>query len=126
MFTVPVVAIFTKFDGQTIKEYTDLSDMENIDKWDKARENAQKAFETVYLPKVLGTKYPPKGYVLLEGRIPKKCLHRDNSLADMDLEENNCPELAEKTADSVTDVKLRQLFVSTQMNNLDLSAKFAL
>ena len=70
MFTVPVVAIFTKFDGQTIKEYTDLSDMENIDKWDKARENAQKAFETVYLPKVLGTKYPPKGYVLLEGRIP--------------------------------------------------------
>lgn len=74
MFTVPLVAIFTKFDGQTIKEYTDLSDMgsEITDKWDKAREKAEKAFETVYLPKVLDTKHPPKAYVLLEGRIPQE------------------------------------------------------
>lgn len=53
-------------------------------------------------------------------------LHRDNSLTDMDLVENNCPELSEKTADAVTHDTLRQLFVSTQMNNIDLFAKFAL
>ena len=61
------MVIFTKFDGQIIKEYTDLSDMENTDIWDRARENAKKTFQTVYLPKVFGTKYPPKAYVHLEG-----------------------------------------------------------
>ena len=44
----------------------------------------------------------------------------------MDVTENNCPELTEKTADAVTDVSMHQLFVSTQTNNLDLCAKSAL
>ena len=65
---VPLVVVFTKFDGQIIKEYTDLSYMEITDKWEKAKESAENAFQTVYLPKVMGTKYPPKEYVKLEGR----------------------------------------------------------
>jgi hypothetical protein len=44
----------------------------------------------------------------------------------MDLPEKNCPELAEKTADAVTDASMHQLFVSTQTNNLDLCVKSAL
>ena len=63
--TVPLVVIFTKFDGQIIQESTQLNDAE--DKWDKARENADKTFQGVYLPKVLSTRYPPKAYVRLEG-----------------------------------------------------------
>ena len=80
IFTVPLVVIFTKFDGQIIKEYTDLNDMENPDKWDEARENAERTFQTVYLPRVMDTKYPPKAYLQLEGRHGEYSLHKDNSL----------------------------------------------
>ena len=65
--TVPLVVIFTKFDGQIIQESGKLDDMDDADKWDKARENAETTFQTVYLPKVFGTNYPPKAYVCLEG-----------------------------------------------------------
>ncbi len=34
--------------------------------------------------------------------------------------ENNCPELTERTADAIDDNILHDLFVSTQMNNLNL------
>ena len=37
--------------------------------------------------------------------------------------ENDCPELIEKTADVIDDASLQKLFVSTQMNNLDLCGK---
>ncbi|KAF8644271.1 hypothetical protein AX14_009443, partial [Amanita brunnescens Koide BX004] len=44
----------------------------------------------------------------------------------MDVLDMNCPELAERTADAITDESLHQLFVSTQMNNLDICTEFAL
>ena len=47
-------------------------------------------------------------------------------LIDMDIAENNCPELTEKTADAIDDIVLKELFISTQRNNLDLSIKSAL
>ena len=47
----------------------------------------------------------------------------DSTLTDMDLPGNDCPELTEKTADAIDDDSLRELFVSTQMNNLDLCGK---
>ena len=40
--------------------------------------------------------------------------------------EINCPELPEKTADAIDDASLHDLFVSSQMNNLDLCVKSAL
>jgi hypothetical protein len=68
--TVPLVVVFTKFDGQIIQESGKLGDMEdNTVKWDKARENAEITFQRVYLPKVFGTNYPPKAYVCLEGEL---------------------------------------------------------
>ncbi|KAF8345415.1 hypothetical protein F5887DRAFT_1282650 [Amanita rubescens] len=109
---VPLVTIFTKFDGQIIAEYVKLNDMESAqDKWEKARENAENTFQTIYLPKILDSKCPPKAHVRLQ---------------DMDIPENNCPELTEKTADAIDDDILHDLFVSTQMNNLDLCIKSAL
>ena len=36
---------------------------------------------------------------------------------------NDCPELSERTADAIDDASLRELIVSTQMNNLDLFGK---
>ena len=44
----------------------------------------------------------------------------------MDLPKNDCAELTQKTADAIDDDSIHQLFVSTQMNNLDLSVKSAL
>ena len=41
----------------------------------------------------------------------------------MDIPENDCPELTEKTADAIDDASLRELFVSTQMNNLEICGK---
>ena len=38
----------------------------------------------------------------------------------------NCTELTEKTADAIDDDSIHQLFVSTQMNNLNLCVKSAL
>jgi len=106
---VPLVAVFTKFDAQIIQECGKLDDTE--DKWDKARKNAEIAFQNVYLPKVFDTKYPPKGYVCLE---------------DMDIVENDCPELTEQTANAIDEVSIQELFVSTQRNNLDLCVQFGL
>ena len=37
--------------------------------------------------------------------------------------ENDCPELSAKTADAIDDASLQELFISTQMNNLELCGK---
>ena len=47
-------------------------------------------------------------------------------LLDMDIPENDCPELSEKTADAIDDPSLQELFVSAQMNNLDLCVRYGL
>ena len=44
----------------------------------------------------------------------------------MDLEENDCPELTQKTASAINDTTIHDLFVSTQMNHLDLCVKSAI
>ena len=64
-----MVVVFTKFDGQIIQESGELDnlDMDDVVKWERARENAEITFHSVYLPKVLDTIYPPKAYVCLGG-----------------------------------------------------------
>jgi hypothetical protein len=44
-----------------------LTDANDENKWERAREIAENTFQKVYLPKVLEAKYPPKAYVRLEG-----------------------------------------------------------
>jgi hypothetical protein len=61
------VVIFTKFDGQIASEFVNLTDANDEDKWERARELAEITFQKVYLPKLLDTKHPPKAYVQLEG-----------------------------------------------------------
>ena len=67
-FTVPLVVVFTKFDGQMASEFVNLTDTKDDDKWERATELAEINFQKVYLPKVLDAKYPPKAYVRLEGK----------------------------------------------------------
>ena len=61
------MAIFTKFDAQIIKEYVKLNMEDDGDKWYKAKENAERTFQNIYLPKVVNTEHPPRTYVHLEG-----------------------------------------------------------
>ena len=61
------MVIFTKFDGQIASEFVNLTDANDEDKWERAREIAEITFQKVYLPKLLDTKHPPKAYVQLEG-----------------------------------------------------------
>ena len=44
----------------------------------------------------------------------------------MNEQEKNCPELTQETANAIDESSLYELFVSTQMNNLDLCVKSAL
>jgi hypothetical protein len=44
----------------------------------------------------------------------------------MNDKDKNCPELTQETANAIDNSILHDLFVSTQMNNLDLCAKCAL
>ena len=44
----------------------------------------------------------------------------------MNKEENQCPELSEKTMDILDNDVLVDLFVSTQQNNLDLCIKMSI
>ncbi|KAF8632845.1 hypothetical protein AX15_001651, partial [Amanita polypyramis BW_CC] len=109
---VPLVAVFTKFDGQIIQEYGKLLDMQDEGaKWDMAKNNAEKNFQELYLPLVWNSKHPPRTYVRLQ---------------DMDLPESNCSQLTEKTAEAIDIASLQQLFTSLQMNNLNLCIRSAL
>jgi len=60
---------------------------------------------------IMNTKSAPKAYVKLE---------------HMNEEDVNCPQLTEKTAGAIDIASLRQLFTSTQMNNLKLCIRDAL
>ncbi|KAF8345406.1 hypothetical protein F5887DRAFT_1192035, partial [Amanita rubescens] len=109
---VPLVNAFTKFDALVIQEYAKLNDeQDGSDRWAKAEEKADTVFQETYLSKVLNVQFPPKAYVHLQ---------------DMDTPEMDCSELTEKTADAIDDTSLYELFVSTQMNNLNLCVKSAL
>ena len=120
------MVVFTKFDGQIIQESGKLDYMDDAVKWDKARENAEITFQRVYLPKVYETNYPPKGMCAwVVGIITIATIQRDvdNTSTDMDMPGNDCPELTENTADAIDNASLRELFISTQMNNLVLCGK---
>ena len=66
--TVPLVVIFTKFDARIALESQNLAHyLDDADRWNAARANAEITLERVYLPKVFDTNHPPKAYVCLEG-----------------------------------------------------------
>jgi hypothetical protein len=66
---VPLVAVFTKFDGLVVNEYCELHDVQSEHgKWEKARANAEKTFQKHYLHQIMTVQKPPKAFVKLEGK----------------------------------------------------------
>ncbi|KAF7343604.1 GTP-binding protein [Mycena sanguinolenta] len=109
---VPLIVIFTKFDGLVTKAFQQLrAEGKNIRTANAGKlELAQRMLTTHYRDQLNHVAFKPSAYVQLD---------------DMRLEHNNCIELINETAKTITDDALHLLFVSVQRNNIDLCISWA-
>ena len=127
LITVPIVVVFTKFDALVTKCWGELGEARmQPDANDIAAQKAKTRFKADYLPLVMNTEYSPKTHVLLGGMFTLASKALLIIVLGMDKEENKCPELSVITASALDNTVLQNLFVSTQMNNLDLCTKYAI
>ncbi|KAG2124778.1 hypothetical protein BD769DRAFT_1576285, partial [Suillus cothurnatus] len=114
--SIPVIVLFTKFDALYDGAYRQLkSDGASIE---EAAERAPKRAEELF---VIGSQlkflYNPKDI----GRPPKCHV----CLPNMDKDDADCGPLMERTAATLGNEVVEQLFVSTQQINLELCMKYA-
>ncbi|KAJ7135732.1 hypothetical protein C8R44DRAFT_608928 [Mycena epipterygia] len=109
---VPVVAIFTKFDGLVTKAFNDLrrSGTDRPRANQKKAELAHQRLNTHFLDPLRSMKSPPSDHVQLD---------------DMRKDGSTCVKLIEKTANVLNDETLKLLFVSVQQNNIDVCTLYA-
>ncbi|KAJ7241763.1 hypothetical protein C8J57DRAFT_72763 [Mycena rebaudengoi] len=109
---VPVIAIFTMFDGLITEAFTQLKGggLNRKEAKDGQIKQAQEMLTTKFVKPLMSTSYPPTDHVQLD---------------DMRVEANNCNELIETTANALSDDTLQLLFVSVQQNNINLSIHYA-
>ncbi|KAF7333927.1 GTP-binding protein [Mycena sanguinolenta] len=107
LFPVPVIAIFTKFDGLIKETFNELRGRgKNIsDAKNGAPHQAQAMLTSNFIGPLNITKFRPSDFVRLD---------------DMRMEQSDCIDLINKTAHALSDDTLRLLFVSVQQNNIDL------
>ncbi|KAG8938179.1 hypothetical protein FRC03_007540 [Tulasnella sp. 419] len=110
---VPVIVLFTKWDGQVVHAFSDLKQQgrEPLDASREAPHHAMGIFEKYYLPAITNVSHPPADYVLL---------------GNMNKEEASCSELAERTANAMSNGILSKLFISVQETNIQISMKNAI
>ena len=69
LVSVPLVAVFTKFDGLVVREYSELVHVEHKQaKLEEARAKAEKTFQVHYLDQIMRVENPPRAVVKLEGK----------------------------------------------------------
>ncbi|KAG1894749.1 uncharacterized protein F5891DRAFT_1194905 [Suillus fuscotomentosus] len=112
--SVPVIVVFTKFDALYDVAYSQLRREGKSLK--DTRELAQKRAEETFpdgpqLKFLKGVRWPPKGHVCLPN------MNEDNA---------DCGALIERTAGTLNDEMLEQLFVSTQQTNLEICMRYAI
>ncbi|KAF7343597.1 GTP-binding protein [Mycena sanguinolenta] len=120
---VPLIVIFTKFDGLVTKAFQQLrAEGKKIPTANAGKvELAQRMLTMNYRVPLNGVAFKPSAYVQLDGGSAF-----DISpillivLPDMRQEHSNCVELINETAKTLTDDALLLLFVSVQRNNIDL------
>ena len=126
---VPLIVIFTKFDGLVTKAFQHLrADGKNIRTANAGKaELAQRMLATNYRDPLDNVTFKPSAYVQLDGgSAPNISLILLIVLVDMRQEHSSCTELINQTANTLTDDALLLLFVSVQRNNLDLCVRLAL
>ncbi|KAJ7235232.1 GTP-binding protein [Mycena rebaudengoi] len=109
---VPVIAIFTMFDGLISEAFTQLKG-DGHSRKDAKNKQAERAYEmlnTHFIEPLMSTRFRPSDHVRLD---------------DMRAEDSSCNDLMEKTAKALNDNTLRLLFVSVQQNNIDLCIYYA-
>ncbi|KAJ7891723.1 hypothetical protein B0H14DRAFT_2688056 [Mycena olivaceomarginata] len=109
---VPVVAIFTKFDGLVTKAFGKLRNngMSLIDARKRKFELAHEKLNTDFIVPLMSTAFHPSDHVRLN---------------DMRQDSSHCKELIAKTVDVLDEPRLKLLLVSVQQNNIDLSIRYA-
>ncbi|KAG8956980.1 hypothetical protein FRC03_010649 [Tulasnella sp. 419] len=110
---VPVIVVFTKWDGQVVHSYSDLKQQgrKPVDAYREAPQHAMGIFQRHYLPAITGVAHPPAAYVLLGN------MHQD---------EASCSELTERTASAMSNGILSKLFISVQNTNIQISMRRAI
>ncbi|KAJ7891638.1 GTP-binding protein [Mycena olivaceomarginata] len=109
---IPVVAIFTKFDGLITKAFAQLKrgGATRQEAAAGANEKALEMLTTDFIEPLKSTTFHPEHY-----------LH----LSNMQEADSNSDKLMEKTANALNDDALRLLFVSVQQNNIALCTSYA-
>ena len=128
LITVPVIAIFTKFDDLINQVYDmDLEEEENC-------EAALQALENKFRKPLDGYNYPPRAYLRFEGmfclvstrNLDLKAQLRIGIHDDKGNHQDQVKKLIENTASSLDTPALRMLFVSVQQNNMELCIEYAI
>ncbi|KAF7343568.1 GTP-binding protein [Mycena sanguinolenta] len=110
--SVPLIVIFTKFDGLVTKAFQQLrAEGKKIPAAHAGKvQLAQQMLTTNYRDQLNSVEFKPSAYVRLD---------------DMRLEQSNCIELINETAKTLNDDALLLLFVSVQRNNINLCIRWA-
>ncbi|KAF7343584.1 GTP-binding protein [Mycena sanguinolenta] len=110
--SVPLIVIFTKFDGLVTKAFQQLrAEGKKIPAAHAGKvQLAQQMLTTNYTDLLKDASFKPSAYVQLD---------------DMRLEKSSCIELINETAKTLTDDALLLLFVSVQQNNINLCIRLA-
>jgi len=110
---VPVIAIFTKFDGLVTMAYNELrqKQVDIKEAKNKKLERAEGTLKINFIEPLIATASPPKDCVRLD---------------DMRADASNCIELIETTANVLDDDTLKLLFVSVQQNSINLCTRYAI
>ncbi|KAG1800863.1 GTP-binding protein [Suillus plorans] len=114
--SIPVIVLFTKFDALYDDAYAQLKS-KGASMKDAAELAPKHAEESFAIGSQLKFLYHSK-----EIRHPPKC---HICLPNMDRDDADCGPLIERTAGTLDNEVLKQIFVSTQQSNLELCMKYA-
>ncbi|KAG2037941.1 hypothetical protein BDR03DRAFT_354923 [Suillus americanus] len=114
--SIPVIVLFTKFDALYDDEFAELisKGVSRKDAEALAPQHAKEAFANGPQLKLLynrkGKQHPPRCHICLP---------------DMDKDDADCRPLIERTAETLNDDTLKQLFVSSQQTTLEVCMRYA-
>ncbi|KDQ07113.1 hypothetical protein BOTBODRAFT_181004 [Botryobasidium botryosum FD-172 SS1] len=116
--TVPVIAIFTKFDARDSVAFSALSaqGVPHEEAQKSAPEYAKAQFDQEVLPLIEKLAHPPRAVV---------CLRNMHNKGSLDLIQKSASELIEKTESALDDGALKVLLVQAQHINVELCMKAA-
>ncbi|KDQ18628.1 hypothetical protein BOTBODRAFT_29006 [Botryobasidium botryosum FD-172 SS1] len=113
--SVPVIAIFTKFDSLDMESFRTLRDqgLSYSEARAKCSQHADERFNRVHLPRILAQKFPPAAVVCL------RYMHQAQE--HQDLIRESIKELIQKTADSLNPETLKTLHSSIPEDHPELN-----